>query len=198
MRKIIYSLMVSLDGFAARANGDLDWVIVDEELHSFANEQQREIGTSLYGRGLYEMMRYWETADQNPESTPIELQFAVIWQATPKVVFSATLDQVSDSNTRLVRDGAVAEIRWLKQQPGKPMDVGGPTLAAALMQENLIDEFGLFVHPVVLGSGIRFWPPLETPLNLQLVEKRPFQSGVVYLRYQLLSDNDLIQERIDV
>ena len=92
----------------------------------------------------------------------------------------------------------MAEIRWLKQQPGKPMDVGGPTLAAALMQENLIDEFGLFVQPVVLGSGIRFWPPLETPLNLQLVEKRPFQSGVVYLRYQLLSDNDLIQERIDV
>jgi dihydrofolate reductase len=184
MRKIIYSLMVSLDGFAARANGDLDWVIVDDELHSFVNEQQREIGTSLYGRGLYEVMRYWETADQNPESTPIELQFAVIWQATPKIVFSATLDQVSDSNTRLVRDDAVAEIRRLKQQPGKTMDVGGPTLAAALMQQNLIDEFGLFVQPVVLGSGIRFWPPLATPLTLQLVETRPFQSGVVYLRYQ--------------
>ncbi|MBE2224222.1 MAG: dihydrofolate reductase family protein [Anaerolineae bacterium] len=183
MRKIIYSMMVSLDGFVARANGDLDWVIVDEELHSFANEQQREIGTSLYGRGLYEVMRYWETADQNPESTPLELQFAVIWQATPKIVFSATLDQVS-GNTRLVREDAVAEIRRLKQQPGKMMDVGGPTLAAALMQQNLIDEFGLYVHPVVLGSGIPFFPPLETPLNLQLVEKRPFQSGVFYLRYK--------------
>ena len=183
MRKLSYAMMVSLDGFVARPNGDLVWAVVDEELHLFVNDQQQEVDTYLCGRRLYEVMRYWETADQNPESTPFERQFAEIWQNMPKIVFSTTLDQVQ-VNTRLVRTNAVEEIQELKQQPGKNMDVGGPTLAAALIKHNLIDEYGLFVQPVVLGEGIPFFPAQVTTLDLDLVETRSFQSGVVYLRYQ--------------
>ena len=183
MRKLIYSTMVSLDGFVARPNGDLDWVLVDEELHTFINNQQREIDMYCYGRRMYEVLRYWETADQDPSLPAYEVAFAKIWQKTPKIVFSTTLDEVQ-GNTRLVRDDAVEEIRRLKQQPGKDMEVGGPTLAADFIRRNMIDVYGLFVQPVLLGEGIPFFPPLETSLNLQLVEIRPFQSGVVYLHYE--------------
>ena len=182
MRKLIYSSMVSLDGFVARPNGDLDWVLVDEELHTFINNQQQEMGLYCYGRGMYEVLRYWETADQDPSLPAFELEFARIWQKTPKIVFSTTLDEVQ-GNARLVRGDAVAEVRQLKQQPGKDMEVGGPTLAAAFIQRNMVDVYGLFVQPVILGEGRPFFPPLESSLNLRLVETRPFQSGVVYLRY---------------
>lgn len=187
MRKLIYSSMVSLDGFVARPNGDLDWVLVDEELHTFINDQQREMGLCCYGRRMYEVLRYWETADQDPALPAFEVEFAKIWQKTPKIVFSSTLDKVQ-GNTRLVRGDAVEEVRRLKQEPGQDMEVGGPTLAAAFIQRNLVDVYGLFVQPVLLGEGIPFFPPLETSLNLKLVEIRPFQSGVVYLCYQL-ADN---------
>jgi dihydrofolate reductase len=188
MRKLIYSSMVSLDGFVARPNGDLDWVLVDEELHTFINNQQQEMGLCCYGRGMYEVLRYWETADQDPTLPAFEVEFARIWQKTPKIVFSSTLDEVQ-GNTRLVRGDAVEGVRRLKQQPGKDMEVGGPTLAAAFIQRNMIDVYGLFVQPVMLGEGKPFFPPLETSLNLRLVETRPFQSGVVYLCYQLADNN---------
>lgn len=183
MRKIIYSMMVSLDGFVARPNGDLDWVLIDEEIHTFANNQQQEIDTYLHGSGLHQVMTYWETADQNLSSAAYELEYAKIWQNMPKIIFSNTLTEVR-GNATLFQGDIAAEIGKLKQQPGKNMDVGGPTLAATFMKLGLIDEFGLFVNPVVLGSGIPFFPALDSPINLQLVEKRPFQSGVVYLRYE--------------
>jgi hypothetical protein len=118
MRKLICSSMVSLDGFVARPNGDLDWVLVDEELHTFINNQQREMGLYCYGRGMYEVLSYWETADQDPTLPAFELEFAKIWQNTPKIVFSSTLEAVQ-GNTRLMRGNAVEEIHRLKQQPGK-------------------------------------------------------------------------------
>ena len=180
-------MMVSLDGFVARANGDLDWGLIDEEIHTFVNNQQREIGTYLHGSGLHQVMTYWETADQNLSSPAYELEFAKIWQNMPKMIFSNTLAEVR-GNASLFQGDIVTEIGKMKQQPGKNMDVGGPTFAATFMKLGLVDEFGLFVHPVVLGSGIPFFPLLETPLTLQLVETRSFQSGVVYLRYQL-ADN---------
>jgi len=183
MRKLIYSSMVSLDGFVARPNGDLDWVLVDEELHTFINNQQREMGIYCYGRGMYQVLRYWETADQDPSLPAFELEFAKIWQKTPKVVFSTTLEEVQ-GNARLLRGDAVAEVRRLKQQPGKDLEVGGPTLAADFIQRNMVDVYGLFVQPVMLGEGKPFFPPLATSLNLRLMETRPFGSGVVYLRYQ--------------
>ncbi|MBK7895614.1 MAG: dihydrofolate reductase family protein [Candidatus Promineifilaceae bacterium] len=183
MRKLIYGMMVSLDGFVARLDGALDWVLIDEEMHTFINNQERETGLYVYGRNLYETMRYWQTADQDPTQPAYELEYAKIWQAKPKIVFSATLNEV-EGNTQLVREDAVAEIRRLKQGVGLDIDVGGPTLASALIRHNLIDEYKLFLQPVILGEGIPFLPPGVTTMNLRLVETRPFQSGIVYLRYQ--------------
>lgn len=177
-------MLVSLDGFIEGPNRELDWHVIDEEFHTFVNEQMREFDTSLYGRRLYEVMAYWETADQNPLAPAYELEFARIWQRTPKVVFSKTLEQVQ-GNARLVRDNIAAEVTKLKQQPGQNMDLGGPTLAATFMRLGLIDECRLFVQPVVLGSGTPFFPALDHPLKLRLVETHTFGSGVVYLRYQL-------------
>jgi dihydrofolate reductase len=180
--------MVSLDGFVARPNGDLDWVLVDEELHTFINNQQRDMGLYCYGRRMYEVLRYWQTADQDPTLPAFEVEFAKIWQKTPKVVFSTTLEAVQ-GNARLVRGDAVEEVRRLKQQEGKDIEVGGPTLAADFIQRNMVDVYGLFVQPVMLGEGISFFPPLETSLNLRLMETRPFQSGVVYLRYEVANSS---------
>ena len=183
MRKVIYSMLVSLDGFMEGPNRELDWAIPDEELHTFINNQQSEIDTYLYGRGLYEIMLYWETAEQNPSAPAYELEFARIWQRTPKVVFSKTLKQVG-GNARLVRDNITSEITRLKAQPGQDMEIGGAEIAATCMPLGLIDEYRVFIHPVILGSGKSFFPALDDPINLRLVETRTFGSGVVYLRYR--------------
>ncbi len=184
MRKVIYSLSVSLDGFVETPNRGLDWVIVNAELHNFFNAQAREMGAFLYGRRMYELMTdYWPTADTNPSAHAVEVEFAHIWKAKPKLVFSKTLDKV-EWNSRLVRDNIAEEITKLKTQPGGDLGVGGPTIAATLINLGLIDEYQLFVNPVVLGGGTPFFPALDKPINLRLVETRTFDSGVVYLRYQ--------------
>lgn len=183
MRKVIYSMLVSLDGFIEGPNRELDWHIIDEELHTFINNQQSEFDTYLYGRRLYEVMTYWETADMNPSAPEYELEFARIWKKMPKIVFSKTLEQVP-GNARLIRDNITAEITKLKQQPGKNMDLGGPNLASTFMRFGLIDEYRLFIQPVVLGSGTPMFPALGDKINLRLVETRTFGSGVVYLHYQ--------------
>jgi dihydrofolate reductase len=189
MRSVIYSMMVSLDGFIEGSNRELDWPIIDEELHTFVNNQQREIDTYLYGRRLYEVMTYWETADQNPSAPAYELEFARIWQSIPKIVFSKTLEHVQ-GNARLVRGNIAAEITKLKAQSGKNMAVGGADLASAFIQLGLIDEYQLFVHSVVLGSGTPFFPVLVNSINLRLVETRTFSSGVVYFRYQSVDEKE--------
>lgn len=184
MRKLIYSLSVSLDGFVETLDRKIDWVIVDEELHTFFNDQAREKGAFLHGRRMYELMaEYWPTADLVPTNTAIEIDFARIWKSTPKIVFSKTLDKVA-WNSRLVRDNAVEEIKKLKAQPGKDMDVGGATLAASCIEHGLVDEYQLFVNPVVLGAGTPFFPALPNSINLRLIETKKFSSGVVYLRYK--------------
>jgi dihydrofolate reductase len=176
-------MLVSLDGFIEGPNRELNWHIIDEELHTFINNQQSEFDTYLYGRRMYEVMRYWETADTNPSAPAYELEFARIWKKMPKIVFSKTLEQVQ-GNARLVRDNIAEEITRLKQQPGKNMDLGGPTIASIFMQLGLIDEYRLFIQPVVLGSGTPLFPVLGDKINLRLVETRTFGSGVVYLRYR--------------
>jgi dihydrofolate reductase len=183
MRKVIYSMFVSLDGFIEGPNRRLDWHIVDEELHRFVNDQQSEIDTYLYGRRMYEVMAYWETADENPSSPGYELEFARIWKNMPKIVFSKTLEQVQ-GNARLVREDIAAEITKLKAQPGKDLVLGGANIASTFMQFGLIDEYRLFVHPVVLGNGTPMFPALNDTINLRLVETHTFSSGVVYLRYR--------------
>jgi dihydrofolate reductase len=184
MRKLIYSMSVSLDGFVETPRREIDWVIVDEELHTFFNAQAREIGAFLYGRRMYELMvDFWPTADAASSQLDYIVEYAHIWKDMPKVVFSKTLDKVG-WNSRLVRDDHAKEIAELKAQPGRDLSVGGPTLASTFIQLGLIDEYQLFVNPVVLGSGMPFFPPLDKPVNLHLVESRTFTSGVVYLRYQ--------------
>jgi dihydrofolate reductase len=183
MRKMIYSMGVSLDGFIAGPNGEIDWSAPDEELHRFHNEQTRETGVHLLGRRLYEVMVYWETADENPSATDYELEFARIWQATPKIVFSTSLERV-EGNARLARDSVTEEVAKLKEQPGKDVSVGGAGLASTLIKLDLVDEYRLFVSPVVLGGGTPYFPPLDERINLELVETRTFGSRVVYLRYQ--------------
>jgi dihydrofolate reductase len=183
MRKLIYSMGVSLDGFIAGTDGDISWSAPDEELHRFHNRHAEEVGTELYGRRLYEVMRYWETADQQPSIREHELEFARIWKDTPKVVFSRTLERV-EGNATLVRNDAVAEVARLKEQPGKPLAVGGAGLASTFMKAGLIDEYRLFVSPVVLGGGTPYFPDLDERIDLGLVETRTFGSRVVYLRYR--------------
>jgi dihydrofolate reductase len=183
MRKLIYSMGVSLDGYIVGADGKFDWAAPDEELHRFHNEQTRELGAHLCGRRLYETMVYWETADENPSIGEPELEFAHIWQSLPKIVFSKTLEKV-EGNARLATDGVAEEVAKLKEQPGKDLAVGGAGLASTCAKLGLIDEYGLFVSPVVLGGGKPFFPALDDSIDLELVETRTFGSRVVYLRYR--------------
>jgi dihydrofolate reductase len=182
MRKLIYSFGVSLDGFIAGPKGELDWSAPDEELHRFHNEQARELGAHLCGRRLFETMLPWETyEEENPSGPEHMIEFARIWKATPKIVFSRTLDSV-EGNAALVRGDVAEEVARLKEQPGRDLSVGGAGLASTCMRLGLIDEYRLFVSPVVVGGGTPFFPALDERIELELVETRTFGSRVVYLR----------------
>jgi dihydrofolate reductase len=190
MSKVIYWMQVSLDGFIARPDGALDWANVDDELHTFANDQARAMGMFLYGRRMYEVMTsYWPTAHLDPSTPRVEIDFAQIWNEKPKLVFSKTLDRVA-GNTRLLHEVVPDEIAALKAQPDNDMVLGGASLGASFMRLGQIDEFLLLVHPVVLGCGIPCFPPLERSNHLRLVDTQTFCSGVVYLRYQCLDTRD--------
>jgi len=182
MRKLIYSMTVSLDGYIAGPDGAIDWTAPDEELFRFHTQQTQETGVHLCGRRLYEAMVYWETAEESPLVAD-HVKFAQIWKALPKVVFSTTLQSVV-GNTRLARDGVGEEVLRLKEQPGKDIAVGGAGLASTCMKLGLIDEYRLFVSPIVLGEGTPYFPPLDERMNLELVETQTFGSRVVYLRYR--------------
>jgi dihydrofolate reductase len=176
-------MTVSLDGFIAGPSGEIDWSAPDEELHRFHNERTREIGAHFCGRRLYEEMLYWETADENPSAAEHVLAFARIWKNLPKIVLSKTLETV-EGNARLVRDGVAEEVAKLKEQPGKDLAVGGASLAASFIELGLVDEYRLFVSPVVLGGGTPYFPALDERIDLELVETRTFASRVVYVRYR--------------
>ena len=182
MGTVIYSMSVSLDGFIAGPNGEIDWAAPDEELMRFHNEQTRELGAHLCGRGLYEDMLPWEVAEET-RSDPQQLEFARIWKAIPKVVFSTTLEKV-EGNARLARGGVVDEVVKLKERSEKPVAVGGAGFASTLVELDLIDEYRLFVNPVVLGGGTPYFPALDKRIDLELVETRTFGSRVVYVRYR--------------
>ena len=172
--RVIYSMSVSLDGFIAGPDGEIDWAAPDEELMAFHNEQSRELDAHLCGRGLYEDMLPWETREGD---------FAGIWNAIPKVVFSTTLENVQ-GNARLATQSVAEELSRLGKTPGADVSVGGAGLAATLVEQDLIDEYRLFVNPVVLGGGTPFFPERRERLELELVETRTFGSRVAYLRYR--------------
>lgn len=184
MRKVIYSFSVSLDGYIEGPDGGIDWASPDEELHRHFNETEREVGAAFYGRRLYENMSgFWPTAAENPSASPQEIEYAGIWKHMPKIVFSKTLDRVG-WNSELLRGGIAEKVAAMKAQPGKNMSVGGASLASAFMNLGLIDEFRLYVHPVILGSGKPMFQGVERRIDLRLVETTTFGSGVVLLRYE--------------
>jgi dihydrofolate reductase len=184
MRKVIYGMNVSLDGFIAGPGDDINWSVPDEELHRFHGEQVRATGVSLYGRKLYEVMRYWETAEeQNPSAPEYEHEFARVWNDTPRIVFSRTLER-AEGGAELATDGIGETIERLREQPGGHISIGGAGLAAEAIRLGLVDEYHLWVAPIVLGAGTPFFPSLEQPIPLRLIETRTFGMGVVYVRYE--------------
>jgi dihydrofolate reductase len=184
MGKLIYNFNVSLDGFIETPDRSLAWASVDEELHGWFNDRAREIKASLYGRRLYELMAgYWPTAESNPEASEVERAFARIWNATPRYVFSTTLDAV-EWNSRLVRGDVAEVLDQVRREVDGDIDVGGANLAAQFIRRGLVDEYGLVVHPVILGGGTPFFPDLPHQLALELIEYHRFASGAIYLGYR--------------
>ncbi len=189
MGKLIYSMGVSADGFVAGPDGNFSWTAPDEELFRFHTDRVRQLGAHLCGRRLYETMLYWETADRDAAIGAAEREFAEIWQRLPKVVFSTTLKTV-EGNARLARDSVREEVRRLKEQADADLEVGGAALAADCIELDLVDEYRLFVHPVIVGGGKPFFPSRHTSLELELLETRSFPSQVVYLRYRRAGENE--------
>ena len=183
MAKLIYTTITSLDGYIADEDGNFDWSAPDEEVHSFVNDLERPIGTYLYGRRLYEVMRYWETALTVADQPSYMRDYAEVWQAADKVVYSKTLDAVSSARTRIERDFDPETVRNLKAASASDLGVGGADLAGQALSSGLVDEIHLFVNPVVVGGGKRSLPD-GVRLNLELVDEHRFGSGVVHLDYR--------------
>ncbi|BCK57108.1 deaminase [Nocardia wallacei] len=184
MGKLTYGMNVSVDGYIVDSNGDFSWSEPDDEVHQFWNDRVGETAVSLYGRKLYELMSaYWPTAEQDPDITPVTAEYARLWLAMPKVVFSQTLSSV-DWNSRLERGDVVEVAERLKAETDGILDVAGATLAAPLIRAGLVDEYLVVVSPVAVGSGTPFFPTLDRWVTLDLVENRTFAaSGSVLLRF---------------
>jgi dihydrofolate reductase len=182
MAKLIYSAITSLDGYIADADGRFDWAAPDEEVHTFVNDLERPIGTYLYGRRMYETMLYWETANAVAGQPAVERDFTAIWQAADKIVYSKTLTTASSARTHIERDFDPRTIRQMKASAGADISVGGPDLAAHAIRAGLVDEWQLFLTPVVVGGGKRFLPD-NVRLTLEPLAQRRFAGGVVFLRY---------------
>jgi dihydrofolate reductase len=186
VRRIVVPMSVSLDGYMAGPGGELDWHLVDDELHRHFNEELRGMSAFLDGRVSYELMAgVWPTADADPSSTGPMREFAAIWRDMPKIVFSRTLEpEALGWNTTLCRTVDAGEIRALKERPGGDMALGGARIAAAFRELGLIDEYRLYVHPVLLGRGRPLFSPADRRAGLRLVETRTFGNGVVLLRHE--------------
>jgi len=181
--KLIYSAIASLDGYVAEEDGNFDWAAPDEEVHTLVNELERLIGTYLYGRRMYDVMVYWETADTlADQSPPPKRDFAEIWQAADKIVYSKTLEQAASARTRIEREFDPEAVRRMKASAERDLSVGGPDLAAQAIKAGLVDELHLFVTPIIVGGG-NGWLPDGVRVKLELLDERHFGGGVVYLRY---------------
>jgi dihydrofolate reductase len=182
MAKLIYSAITSLDGYVEDKDGNFDWAAPDEEVHTFVNDLERPVGTYLYGRRMYETMVYWETAHTVRDQVPAGREYAKIWQAAEKIVYSRTLEDVSSAKTRLQRSFEAEEVRELKATAERDVTVGGAELAAQAIKTGLVDELHLFVTPVIVGGGKRALPN-SLWLTLKLLDVRRFEGGVVHLCY---------------
>ena len=184
MAHLIYSAICSLDEYIEDESGKFDWAAPDEEVHRFVNDRERPIGTYLYGRRMYEVMRFWETDEASAGQPAYVRDYANIWRAADKIVYSSTLDRVASARTRIERDFDPDTVRQIKAAAGRDISVGGPDLAAEAFKAGLVDEIQLFLHPVLVGGGKPAFPK-DVHLTLALVEQRRFSSGVAYLRYRI-------------
>ena len=183
MAKLIYSAIGSLDGYVEDASGKFEWAAPDEEVHAFVNELERPIGTYLYGRRIYETMVFWETVDPDGDWPAVAREFAAIWQAAEKVVYSRTLETASSARTRIERELDPDAIERMKQSPGSDISIGGAELAGQAIAAGLVDELQLLLVPVLVGGGKRALPN-DVRARLELLDERRFQSGAVFLRYR--------------
>lgn len=183
MRKIVLMMGVSLDGYIERPGADISWHRVDDELHRHMNETISAFGGLLHGRVVYELMAdYWPTADSDPDADAITVEFAGIWRDLPKIVYSRTLKD-ADWNSTVVRDVVPEEVRALKEQPGGDLGLGGAGISAEFLRQGLVDEFRIYVHPVLAGRGKPLFPEADALTSLRLLESRTFGNGVVLLHY---------------
>jgi dihydrofolate reductase len=183
MAKLIYSALTSLDGYVADEAGNFDWAKPSEEVHIFINDLERPVGTHLYGRRMYEVMAYWETADTVADHPSLIRDYAKIWQAAEKIVYSRTLAEVSSARTRIEQEFDIDAVRQLKATADRDIGIGGPELAAQAIEAGLVDELHLFVAPVVIGGGKRSLPG-KVRLELELLDERRFANGMVHLHYR--------------
>jgi len=197
MAKLIYTAITSLDGYTADATGSFDWSTPDEEVHAHVNDGERAIGTYLYGRRMYEVMGFWEVAplgealtnDPEPllEDEPDEMRdYAAIWRAADKIVYSSSLDTADTERTRIERSFDPDAVRALKESSDQDLSIGGPTLAALAIRAGLVDEFAFYISPVIIGGGLAALPS-DVQVDLTLLESRTFGNGVVFARYAVTS-----------
>ena len=184
MGRLIYSAITSVDGYVADADGRFDWAAPDEEVHAFVNDLERPVGTYLLGRRMYEVMAVWETLGSVPGQSPVMLDFAALWRAADKVVYSRTLEAVSSARTRIERDFDPDAVRRLKASEARDISVVGPGLAAHALRAGLVDECHLLLHPILVGGGTRSLPD-DVRLELELLDERRFGNGVVHLHYRV-------------
>ncbi len=182
--KLIYTAIASLDGYIADADGNFDWAAPDEEVHSFVNDLERQSGTYLYGRRMYEVMQFWESVDATSDESPVFHDYAALWKDADKIVFSRTLGAPTTKRTRIEREFEPAMIQRLKAESPREISIGGPELAAHAIRAGLVDECRLFLHPVLRGGGNQALPD-DVRVRLELLDERRFNSGVVYLRYRV-------------
>lgn len=185
MAKLIYDAFTSLDGYVADETGNFDWAELGEEVYTFINNRERQIGTYLFGRKMYETMAVWETPEVIP-MTGAALEFAPIWQAAEKIVYSTTLQTVSTAKTRLERKFEADVVRKLKAGATRDLAVGGPALAAHAIRAGLVDEYDLLIAPVIAGGGNPYLPG-KVRVKLELLDERRFDNGMVHVRYRAKS-----------
>lgn len=184
MAKLIYAAIASLDGYVADAEGRSDWAMPDEEVHAFANDLERPIGTYLYGRRMYETMVFWETASAEADEPPVFWDYAEIWRAAEKIVYSRTLQTVSSARTRIEREFDPDTVQRLKQSSGADIAIGGAELAGHAIGAGMVDECHLLLCPIVVGGGKRALRD-KVRAQLELLDERRFRSGVVHLHYRV-------------
>lgn len=184
MAKLIYAAITSLDGYIEDQQGNFDWAMPDDEVHAFVNDLERPIGTYLYGRRMYQVMTGWETVETLPDQSHLMLDFAQLWQAADKIVYSRTLETVSSARTRIERAFSPDAIERLKASAERDLTIGGPNLTAQALRAGLVDEIHLIISPIVVGGG-KSALPNDIVLKLELLDERRFGNGVVHLHYRI-------------